>query len=515
MHNLYLFGVLKVKQFNEDVAWMILFLSNAFSSIHFASAVYSITHKKGNMKIAFHGAARTVTGSKHLLTLKNGKKILLDCGLFQGLGKETGNFNAVLGFDAAEVDVMLLSHAHIDHSGLIPKLYKEGFRGKIFCTPATYDLAKTLLEDSATIQRDDTKYLNKRRAKNGLPPIEPLYTIDDATASFKCLDKQEYRHWFKVTDDVCAMFTDAGHIIGSASVHLKINEAGAVKRLTFSGDVGRYRDMILKSPETFPQADYIILESTYGNRLHENMHSSIDDLLKWVTHTCVEKKGKLIIPCFSVGRTQEVLYSLNQLSLENRLPKIPVFVDSPLSKEATEIVKSYPNYFNSRVQKVLDVDDDPFDFPGLKFVENVDESKAINDNHQPMIIISASGMADAGRIKHHIANNISDAKNTILLVGYCEPNSLGGKLLNGLKQVRIFGDFFDVISEVGSMKSMSAHGDYDDLCQYLSCQNPAFIRQLFLVHGEENVQIEFQSRLQKKGYKHVLVPYMHEEILLD
>jgi metallo-beta-lactamase family protein len=244
------------------------------------------------------------------------------------------------------------------------------------------------------------------------------------------------------------------------------------------------------------------------------MFSSIDTLLNWVLKTCVEKKGKLIIPSFSVGRTQEILYSLNQLSLENRLPKVPVFVDSPLSKEATEIVKSYPRYFNSRVRKVLEMDDDPFDFPGLQFTESADESKAINANHQPMIIISASGMADAGRIKHHIANNISNANNTILLVGYCEPNSLGGRLMNGQKEVRIFGEYFKVIAEVGSMKSMSAHGDYDDLCQYLACQNPALVSQLFLVHGEEEVQLEFQERLQKKGFKDVQVPHMHEEFEL-
>lgn len=466
------------------------------------------------MKISFHGAARTVTGSKHLLSLKSGKKILLDCGLFQGMGKETGNLNADLGFEASEVDAMLLSHAHIDHSGLIPKLFKEGFRGKIYCTPATYDLAKTLLEDSATIQRDDTRFLNKRRAKSGLPPVEPLYSVDDALASFELLDKQAYQHWFKVIDGVQAMFTDAGHIIGSSSVHLKITENNVVKRLTFSGDVGRYRDMILKSPETFPQADYIILESTYGNKLHDEMFSSIDTLHNWVVKTCIEKKGKLIIPSFSVGRTQEILHSLNQLSLENRLPKVPVFVDSPLSKEATEIVKSYPRYFNSRVRKVLEMDDDPFDFPGLQFTESADESKDINANHQPMIIISASGMADAGRIKHHIANNISNTNNTILMVGYCEPNSLGGRLMNGQKEVRIFGEYFKVIAEVGSMKSMSAHGDYDDLCQYLACQNPELVSQLFLVHGEEEVQLDFQKRLEKKGYKEVIVPCMHEEFVL-
>jgi len=467
------------------------------------------------MKIAFHGAARTVTGSKHLLTLKNGTKVLLDCGLFQGMGRDTDNLNASLGFEASEVDVMILSHAHIDHSGLIPKLVRESFGGKIFCTPATYDLTKVLLEDSAIIQRDDTKFVNKKRAKMHQPPIKPLYSIEDATASFGLLDKQEYQHWFKVIDGVEAMFTDAGHIIGSACVHLKIKEDGKEVKLSFSGDVGRYNDMLLRSPYTFPQADYILIESTYGNSLHEGAGDTTKVLNDWIQKTCVEKKGKLVIPSFSVGRTQELLYTLNQLSNDGRLPKVPVYVDSPLSGEATQIVKSYPKYFNARVKKLLETDNDPFDFPGLNFVASVDESKAINDNHQPMIIISASGMADAGRIKHHIANNITDKRNTILMVGYCEPNSLGGRLMNGQKEVKIYGEQYPVIAEVGSMRSMSAHGDYDDLCQWLACQNPALVKKVFIVHGEEDVQMDFQQRLAKKGFKDVNVPMMHQEFILD
>ena len=467
------------------------------------------------MKLTFHGAARTVTGSKHILTLNNGKKILLDCGMFQGMGKETGNLNATLGFDAKEIDVMLLSHAHIDHTGLIPKLFKEGFRGDIHCTAATYDLTKVLLEDSATIQRDDTRFLNKRRAKEGLPPIEPLYSIEDAKEACTLLEKQAYQHWFKVTEGVQSMFTDAGHIIGSSSVHLKITEDGKTTRLTFSGDVGRYRDLILKSPEVFPQADYIIIESTYGDKLHEPATNIHEVFYNWITKTCIEKKGKLIIPAFSVGRTQELLYILNQLSLEKRLPHIPVYVDSPLSKEATDIVKSYPRYFNNRVKKVLEIDDDPFDFPGLTFIANADESKALNFDKQPMIIISASGMADAGRIKHHIANNIDDKNNTILMVGYCEPNSLGGRLLAGHKEVRIYGEMHKVVAEIGVMHTMSAHGDYDDLCQYLSCQNPELVKTVFVVHGEFDVMTEFQRRLYKKGFKQVETPKMHEEFNLD
>ena len=467
------------------------------------------------MKLSFHGAARTVTGSKHLLTLENGKQILLDCGMFQGLGKETENLNLNLGFDASKVDVMILSHAHIDHCGLIPKLVKDGFTGNIFCTPATKELAAILMEDSAVIQRDDTKYINKKRQQLGKPPIEPIYDIDDAILAIKQLQPIDYNKWFAVTNDVEAMFTDAGHIIGSASVHLKIIENNTTTTLTFSGDVGRYKDLILRSPQTFPQADYIIIESTYGNSLHNNIINATELLLQWIEKTIIEKKGKLIIPAFSVGRTQEILYSLNQLSLENRLPKVPVYVDSPLSGKATAIVKKYPKYFNSAVQTILEKDEDPFDFPGLNFIASADESKAINGYKQPCIIISASGMADAGRIKHHIANNISDAKNTILLSGYCEPNSLGGKLMNGQKQVRIFGEFYDVVAEVGSIRSMSAHGDYEDLLHFLSCQNASLVKQVFIVHGEENVQFDFQKKLLDKGFKNVVVPQMHQEINLD
>lgn len=467
------------------------------------------------MQISFHGAAQTVTGSKHLLHLKNGKKILLDCGMFQGLGKETENYNKNLGFKASEVDALILSHAHIDHSGLIPLLVKNGFTSDIFCTPATKDLASILLLDSAEIQRDDTRFLNKRRAKNGLPPIEPLYDIEDATLATKKFVKIEYNQWFTVIEGVEAMFTDAGHIIGSASVHIKINENGKITHLTFSGDIGRYKDMILKSPQTFPQADYIIMESTYGNSLHEDAFNSTEILLNWINKTIIEKKGKLIIPAFSVGRTQELLYSLNKLSLDGKLPKIPVYVDSPLSKEATDVVKSYPNYFNRDVQQILKRDEDPFDFDGLRFIESADESKSLNLSNQPCIIISASGMADAGRIKHHILNNISNEKNTILLVGYCEPNSLGGKLMRGAKEVRIFGDYYLVQSEVGTMRSMSAHGDYDDLCEYLACQNPKFVNKLFIVHGEKEVQFEFKNRLLKKGFKDVIVPNMHQQFSLE
>lgn len=268
------------------------------------------------MKIAFHGAARTVTGSKHLLTLKNGKKVLLDCGMFQGMGTETDSLNRDFGFNPAEVDVMVLSHAHIDHSGLIPKLIKDGFAGKIFCTPATRELTKILLEDSGEIQESDVKYSNKRRIAEGQPTLLPLYTIEDAKNSFGSFIEVKYGVWQQVIEDVEVLFTDAGHIIGSACVHLRIKENGVVRQLTFSGDVGRYRDVILKSPDIFPQADFILLESTYGNSLHDDVVTTPDHLLEWITKACLQKKGKLIMPAFSVGRTQEILFALNQLENE-------------------------------------------------------------------------------------------------------------------------------------------------------------------------------------------------------
>ena len=464
------------------------------------------------MKIAFHGAARTVTGSKHLITLTNGKKLLLDCGLFQGMGQDTAELNSSFGFNPAEVNYMILSHAHIDHCGLIPKLIKVGYNGKVYATPATKDLAKVLMEDSAGIQESDVKYENKKRALLGLPYLKPLYTTEDALIAADHFETVDYNNWHKIDEHFEFCYTDVGHIIGSAAVHLRINENGKKTTLTFSGDVGRYRDIILKSPAVFPQADYILLESTYGNSLHDEHQPSTDILLKWVEHTCLKKKGKLIIPAFSVGRTQEILYALNQLELENKLPNLEYFVDSPLSTKATQIIKSYPQYFNARIQKVLQSDNDPFDFKGLKFVKSVDESKMLNYYKNPCVIISASGMAEAGRVKHHISNNIENSKNTILLTGYCEPRSLGGRLKHKPKEVNIFGKPHEVNAEIAEMRSMSAHGDYDDLCQFLACQDPKKVKKIFIVHGEYPVQVDFQKRLIRKGFVDVEIPSLHQEI---
>jgi len=464
------------------------------------------------MKISFHGAARSVTGSKHLITLSNGKKLLLDCGMFQGMGAETEELNKTWGFEPNEVDYLILSHAHIDHCGLIPKLIKDGYEGVVYATPATKDLASILLEDSAGIQESDVKYANKRRALQGLPYLQPLYNTEDALIAAERFVTVEYDTWTRIDEDIEFCYTDAGHIIGSACVHVRITEKGKRKQITFSGDLGRYRDIILKSPAVFEQANFILLESTYGNSLHDEHHPTPDMLMHWIEHTCIKKKGKLILPAFSVGRTQEILFALNQLELEGRLPDMDYFVDSPLSIKATQIVKKYPQYFNARIQKILEKDEDPFGFNGLKFINSVEESKMLNYYKNPCLIISASGMADAGRIKHHISNNIENSRNTILFTGYCEPHSLGGRLMRKPKEINIFGQPHEVNAEIGEMRSMSAHGDYDDLLQFLGCQNISEVEKLFLVHGEYDVQQDFRQRLVRKGYADVQIPERHQEV---
>jgi len=462
------------------------------------------------MKIAFHGAARTVTGSKHLITLKNNNQILLDCGLFQGMGHVTDKLNDYFGFDAKKVTYLILSHAHIDHCGLLPKLVADGFNGKIFCTAATMDLGRILMMDSAKIQMQDADFSN-RHLHEGEEMEEALYTDEDVTKTLSLMKIVEYEEDFEIDENIRLKFTDAGHILGSAAVHLTISEDGETTRITFSGDVGRYGDLLLKSPQQFDQADYILMESTYGDSLHKDLDPIEDMLLEIIKNTCEVKKGKVIIPAFAVGRTQELLYALNGLELKGKLPNVSYYVDSPLSSKATEILKSHPEVYNNGVKEILKVDHDIFGFKGLRFIESVEESKALNQDPRPCVIISASGMADAGRVKHHIRNNIGNTKNTILMVGYCEPNSLGGQLIAGKKVVEIFKDEYDVKAEIQSIKSMSAHGDYDDLLMFLSCQDPAQVKQLFLVHGEYEVQQNFATRLKDHGFKHVAIPEYHQE----
>ncbi len=464
------------------------------------------------MKISFHGAARTVTGSKHLIHTQNGKQILLDCGLFQGMGDKADVLNAQWGFDPEKVDVVVISHAHIDHIGLLPKLVKDGFRGPIWCTPATQSLMGILLHDSAEIQESDARYANKRREdeKEYTPPVLPLYTTEDVVETLPLIQTLDYKEEGEILPGVTLHFTDTGHILGSAAVNLSIQENGKTVHLTFSGDIGQYRDPLLCAPQPFPQADIVIMESTYGNNEHPEAQHTQEALLKHINDTCVEKGGKLIIPAFSLGRTQEILFQLNDLYNKGLLPKMPVFVDSPMALEATRVLKAYPEYFNREVQRQLRTDDDVFDFPGLHFTQSVADSKHINLVKEACIIIASSGMAEAGRIRHHIRNGIGNKANKILLVGYCDPHSLGGKLKAGAKEVRIFGDEYEVRCDVAELDSMSAHGDASDLIHWLSCQEGK--PEIYLVHGEPEVQEAFRERLESLDCGKVYVPAMHETV---
>jgi metallo-beta-lactamase family protein len=458
------------------------------------------------MKISFHGAARTVTGSKHLIHLNNGKKILLDCGLFQGHGQDTDPMNRHFGFDPSTINYLILSHAHIDHSGNIPGLVKQGFKGRIFCTAATRDLAALMLADTAHIQENDLSYLNEKRARKHKPPIAPIYTIKDVERAMELFYTIPYRKKYSIDEDIDLELTDSGHILGAAGISLQLHEQGRTTRLFFSGDIGRKSDKILKSPEPFPQADVILCESTYGNRLHEGVEATEQQLLDIVLRTCIEQRGKLIIPSFSLGRTQEVVYTLNNLKNAGKLPPIKVFVDSPLSVNATTIMRAHPECFNEDILSSMRTDPDPFGFNDLHYIRRVEDSIQLNHLREPAIIISASGMAEAGRIKHHIRNTVEDKRNTILMVGYCTPDSLGGKLLRGAETITIFGKEFSVKAKVEQIHSFSAHADYKEMLDYLKCQDPERVRQFFLVHGEYDVQVEWREKLAATGFKNIEIP---------
>lgn len=457
--------------------------------------------------IQFYGAAQVVTGSKHLITTAHGKKLLLDCGLFQGRLDNRDEMNRHFGFAPHDLDYVILSHAHIDHSGLLPRLVKEGFRGIIFATPATISLCEIMLMDSAYIQKEDLRYVNKRRIKRGEPTIDALYDILDVEKTLDLMVPVEYEETIKIDEDITLTFTDAGHLLGSAAVHVDVKCKKSKKtKITFTGDIGRYNDQILRSPQPFRQCDVLICESTYGNRLHPKAADLELQLLNVIRETCVEKKGKLIIPAFSVDRTQDLIYMLDQFANQGLLPTIKVFVDSPLSVKATAVIRKHEECFNESFLEYLRKDPDPFGFKDLTYVSDVNQSKAINAIKEPCIIISASGMAEAGRIKHHIANNIQNPNNTILMVGYCTPESLGGRLKAGATEVKIFGEMYPVKAKVVNMDYFSAHADYEEIVTFLACQNPQKIKQVYLVHGEPEAQTHLNEVLSQKGFTQIETP---------
>ena len=469
------------------------------------------------MKVKFCGAARTVTGSSHLITTDTGLKILLDCGLYQGHLDGMEDFNKKWAFEPSEIDVLVLSHAHIDHAGRIPKLVKDGFKGDIYCTSATRDLCAIMLLDSAMIQEREAEYKNKRiDSHNYKDRVEPLYTIKDASRAMDQFVSFGYNRWFEIAKGVSVIFKDSGHILGSASVTLKIERADRTYTYVgFSGDIGRPQRPILRDPQTMPDLDYLICESTYGGQEHERESSDMNQLLKIIKKTCVENQGRLIIPAFSVGRTQEIIYMLDQLETLGKLPKIKVFVDSPLAVNATDIFIMHPECFDEQLTTYMLEDPNPFGFNGLTYVRSVEESKAINEYHGPCIIVSASGMMNAGRIKHHLSNNLSNPNNTLLVVGYCADGTLGSALRNGVDPVRIFGKEIQVKAAIEIMDSFSAHGDEKEMLAYLKPLDKEKLKKIFLVHGEPDRQELFKTALLNNDFSKVEIPGLGQEYNLE
>ncbi len=469
------------------------------------------------MTVQFCGAAREVTGSSHLLTLNDGFRILLDCGLYQGgeddeAGHPMEGFNEKWLFSPREIDCLILSHAHIDHSGRIPKLVAEGFKGPIYATHATRDLCAIMLLDSAKIQEADAYYDNKRRPP-GTPERKPLYTADDVHQTMNQFASFGYEQWFRVHPHVRVLFRDAGHILGSASITLEIQEGDRTVRFGFTGDIGRPQRPILRDPLPMPEVDYLICESTYGDREHEAAPAEMEHLYRVVHHTCVEKKGKLIIPAFSVGRTQEVVYMLDQLEHLGRLPKVPVFVDSPLAVDATEVFIKHPECFDQELHRYLLENDNPFGFKRLQHIRSVEASKQLNHRREPCIIIAASGMMNAGRIRHHLYNNIENWRATFLIIGYCAPHTPGGLLREGAKYLEIFGKNKQVLAEVEVMDSFSAHADRTEMLQFLHNQRSS-AQKIWLTHGTYERQQRWQQALLDYGFAAVEIPQLGEAVAL-
>ncbi|MBX2928121.1 MAG: MBL fold metallo-hydrolase [Saprospiraceae bacterium] len=461
------------------------------------------------MKIQFCGAAREVTGSSHLLTLDNGFKILLDCGLYQGSAQGMSEFNPNWLFKPEEIDTLIVSHAHIDHTGRIPYLVKSGFSGPIHCTHATRSLCALMLLDGAKIQERDAEFFNKRR-KSSQPHRTPLYTAHDVTACMELFTSYGYQRWFKVHDDVEVLFRDAGHILGSATVTLKIRENGRTTYLGFTGDIGRPNRPILRDPQPIPEVDYLICESTYGNKEHIQGPEETERLLSIIIDTCVKRRGKVLIPAFSLGRTQEIVYTLDQMETAGRLPRIPIYVDSPLAVDVTAVFGAHPECYDQKMHEYLLIDDNPFGFKNLKYIRDLDESKALNSSEEPCVIISAAGMLNAGRSRHHLSNSMSNSRNTILIVGYCSPGTPGGMLLNGIKEIKLFGVVKPLLARVEVMDSFSAHADRREMLHFLESQRRRQPR-IFLVHGEIERQEQFRNYLAENGFNDVEIPELGQE----
>ena len=460
------------------------------------------------MRLTFFGAAREVTGSMHLIEV-NDRRVLLECGLFQGRRAETYERNLHFPFDPASIDAVVLSHAHIDHSGNLPNLAKNGYHGNIWCTLATRNLCTFMLMDSGHIQEQDVEYVNKKRSRDGEPPIQPIYTEADVRA---CLDQFVgigFHRPVTVADGVEITFVEAGHILGAASVQIDVREFSTGKqwRIIFSGDIGRPGSPILRPPQTFNEADIVIMETTYGDRLHED-YSGAAKKLRDVVNKTARQRGKVIIPAFAVGRTQELVYALNQLDARGDIPSVKVYVDSPLAVNATDVFRMHPEAWNEAVQRFLTGENvrSPFDYAEVEYVRDVRRSKQLNNRSEPAVIISASGMAENGRILHHLKNNIEDQRNTVLLVSFMAENTLGRKLEDGEPRVRIFGDTYDVRAKVEKIDGYSAHADQKELLAWAAPLDRQRLQQVFLVHGEPTGMDTFQRLLREEGVAKVTAP---------
>jgi metallo-beta-lactamase family protein len=465
------------------------------------------------VRITFFGAVQTVTGSQHLIEV-NGLRILLDCGLYQGRRKESYERNRNLPFDPASIDVLVLSHAHIDHSGNIPNLVKNGFKGDVICTFATRDLCAAMLRDSGHIQEKDAEYLNKKRRKHGEEPITPIYTEDDAIRSLQNFMAIGYERPYHLAPGITLSLYDAGHMLGSAIVALDNADQEAQRdiRLVFSGDIGRPEIPILRSPTLMQEADLLIMESTYGGRMHDPLMESEQELKQVISRT-YKRGGKVIIPAFAVGRTQQLVYTLNKLYHGGELPEMPVFVDSPLAVNVTEVFRLHPEAYDEESLRYMtqqDPDGDIFGFSRLRYIRQVEQSKELNTMTQPAIIISASGMMEAGRILHHLKNNIEDPRSAVLIVGWQAPDTLGRRLVEGVTPVRIFGEEYDPKAEIVVLNGFSGHADHAGLVAWAD----AFKRrpsQVFLVHGEPEAAGALAADLKDKlGYKQVHIPVLNQ-----
>jgi metallo-beta-lactamase family protein len=465
------------------------------------------------MKFQFHGAAQTVTGSMVILTV-NGHTVMFECGMFQGRRQEAFEKNRNFNFDPTKIEALVLTHAHIDHSGNIPNLVRKGFKGPIYATPPTVDLCRIMLRDSAYLQQKDIEFVNRIRSRKNEPMFKPLYTIEDAEAAMHLFVGVPYDKSFHVCEGVSATLREGGHILGSAGISMEITEKGKMTRCGFTGDIGRANMPILHDPNIIRDVDALIMESTYGNRLHGAIADVEEELVRTVSSVAASG-GKIIIPAFAVGRTQEIVYHLHKLFDENRLPDMPVFVDSPLACDATKIFREHPECFDRETNRIfIRNNEDPFGFGRLTYVHDISESKNLNGLTYPHIIISASGMAEGGRILHHLRNNIENPKNMVLFVGYAAQETLARKMMDGARTVKIFGEEHTVRCKIKTMDAFSAHADSKDLLNYVSMTPPKKLKNVILMHGEKDQSVPFSEVLKTMGYRNVHYPALYESITI-